>query len=123
MHINSVHEGKNSIKCENCDLNFTNDDDLKRHLKSIHEGKKSNQLFSFQYVSAGCVTRIIKRLKNTKAMGVDKIQTQVWKKGVTVLAGPIAQICNLSLTSGIFPNIFKEAIINPIFKGSGKDPH
>ena len=24
---------------------------------------------------------------------------------------------------GVFPDIFKHAIINPVFKGSGKDPH
>ena len=55
-------------------------------------------------------------------MGVDEIPTQVWKKGVVVLAGPIARVCNISLSSGIFPDIFKEAIVHPVFKGSGKDP-
>ena len=78
--------------------------------------------FSFRFVTPGSVTRIIKRLKNTKAMGVDEIPTEVWKKGVTVLAGPIARICNLSLSTGIFPNIFRQAIIQPVFKGHGKDP-
>jgi len=53
---------------------------------------------------------------------VDEIPTQVWKKGVVVLAGPIARVCNISLSTGIFPDIFKQAIIHPIFKGSGKDP-
>ena len=82
----------------------------------------SKRKFSFKFVTAGDVTRIIKRLKSTKAMGVDKIQTDVWKKGVSVLAGPIARICNLSLSSGIFPDILKQAVIHPVFKGNGKDP-
>ena len=64
----------------------------------------------------------MKRLKNTKASGVDEIQVQVWKKGIAVLAGPIAHICNISLSQGIFPEIFKQAIIQPVFKGSGKNP-
>ena len=68
------------------------------------------------------MTRIIKKLKNTKATGTDGIQTEVWKKGVVVLAGPIACICNLSLSSGIFPDIFKQSIIHPVFKGGGKNP-
>ena len=55
-------------------------------------------------------------------MGVDEIPTQVWKKGVVVLAGPIARVCNISLSTGIFPDIFKQAIIHPVFKGGGKDP-
>ena len=56
-------------------------------------------------------------------MGVDEIPTEVWKKGVTVLACPIARLCNISLSTGVFPDIFKQAIIHPVFKGSGKDPH
>ena len=61
-------------------------------------------------------------MKKTKAKGVDEIQTEVWKKGVVVLAGPIAYICNLSFTTGIFPDIFKQAIIQPVFKNGGKNP-
>ena len=36
--------------------------------------------FSFKFVSAGDITRIIKELKNTKAEGVDSIPTDVWKR-------------------------------------------
>ena len=32
-------------------------------------------------------------------------------------------VCNMSLHVGIFPDIFKQAIITPVFKGNGKDPH
>ena len=39
-----------------------------------------------------------------------------------MLASPIACICNLSLSTGIFPDILKQAIIHPVFKGNGKDP-
>ena len=34
----------------------------------------------------------------------------------------MARICNLSLSTGIFPEIFKEAIVHPVYKGSGKNP-
>ena len=61
-------------------------------------------------------------MKNTKATSVDRIPTEVRKKSVTVLAGPISRICNLSLSTGIYPNLFKEAIVHPIYKGVGKDP-
>ena len=33
--------------------------------------------FSFNFVTAGSVTKIIKKLKNTKAMGIDEIQTEI----------------------------------------------
>ena len=90
--------------------------------KSKPKATPKKKSFSFTFVTAGSVTRIIKSLKDTKAMGVDEIPTQVWKKGVVVLAGPIAHVCNISLSSGIFPDLFKEAIVHPVFKGSGKDP-
>jgi hypothetical protein len=96
---------------------------------SIDEANRKNPLndehptdrFSFKFVSAGDVTRIIKELKNTKAEGVDSIPTDVWKKGVVVLAGPIAKLCNISLSTGVFPDLFKEALVHPVHKGGGKD--
>ena len=66
--------------------------------------------FSFKFVTAGDITRIIKALKNTKAEGVDNIPTAVWKKGVVVLAGPIARLCNISLSTGVFPDLFKQSL-------------
>jgi hypothetical protein len=77
--------------------------------------------FSFKFVTAGDITRIIKDLKNTKAEGVDNIPTDVWKKGVVVLASPIAKLCNISLSTGVFPDLFKQALVHPVHKGSGKD--
>ena len=69
------------------------------------------------------MTKIVKRLKHTKAFGVDEIQIGVWKKEISVLAGPIAHLCNMSLSSGVFPDMFKKAIIHPIYKGNSKNPH
>ena len=113
-------EGKKPFKCGKCDLDFEIETDLIAHNSKVHEVKKKN--FSFDFVTAGTVTRIIKGLKTIKAMGTDEIPTEVLKKGVTVLAGPIARICNISLSTGVFPNTFKEAIVHPVFKGYGKDP-
>ena len=73
-------------------------------------------------MSASDITRIISRLRNTKALGVDGISAEVLKKGIITLAGPIARLCNVSMASGIVPNLFKEAIIHPTYKGQGKDP-
>ena len=45
----------------------------------------------------------------------------MFKNGIVNLASPIAQLCNTSMASGIVPNMFKIAIINPVYKGQGKD--
>ena len=74
---------------------------------SVHEEKKPSRCknsFSFNFVTPWHVKRIIRRLKNTKAMGSDKIPTEVWKKGASVLAGPIAKICNISMSAGEYPD-------------------
>ena len=61
------------------------------HMKDISDEKefgstgKNENLFSFRYVTAGDVTRIIRGLNNTKAEGVDNIPTSVLKKGIQSL--------------------------------------
>ena len=37
------------------------------------------------------------------------------------LAGPLAHLCNISMATGIVPNLFKKAIVHPVYKGN-KDP-
>ena len=68
------------------------------------------------------MTRIVEGLKTTKATGDEQIPTEVWNKSIVVLASLIARICNMSLSVGVFPDVFKQAIIHPVFKGNGKDP-
>ena len=77
--------------------------------------------FSFKFATAGHITRIIKELKNTRAEGVDNIPTDAWKKGVVFLACPIIRLCKITLSTGVFPDLFKQALVYPVHKGSGKD--
>jgi predicted nucleic acid binding AN1-type Zn finger protein len=39
-HIESVHEGKESFKCNVCDTAFSEKNKLNGHIESVHEGKK-----------------------------------------------------------------------------------
>ena len=90
-------------------------------LNTHPENSSNNKMFKFEFVSATDITRIISILENTKALGVDKISTEVWKKRVITLAGPVAHLCNISMSSGVVPSLFKEAIFHPVHK-PGKDP-
>ena len=83
---------------------------------------KTSGTFEFNFVNASKITKIISNLKNTKALGVDNIATEVWKKGKITLSGPIACLCNVSMATGIVPDLFKKAIVHPVYKGHGKDP-
>ena len=111
-HVASFHEGKKPFKCESFDKSSVLKSELQHHVASFHEGKKPfkgeacyskfsnsekpfgvDKAFSFSFVSASDVTKIISNLKNTKALGIDNISTEVWKKGMITLAGPIARLC------------------------------
>ena len=120
-HIELAHEGEIPHICKVCGKNFKTEEYLNNHVALVHKCT-AKTLFEFFYVTAGGVTRIVRNLKNSKAIGVHGISTEILKKGTNVLASPIARICNISLSTGIFPNVFKEAIVYPIFKGSGKNP-
>ncbi|QQP55414.1 Uncharacterized protein FKW44_008578, partial [Caligus rogercresseyi] len=54
------------------------------------------------------------------ALGVDGIPVSVLKKGIEVLAGPIAHLVNRSLASGTVPTALKMTNVLPVFKGKGK---
>ena len=94
----------------------------------IHKGQKSfigkviHDKFKFKYATKRSITKIIRSLNDTSALGVDMIPTKAWKLGVEILAGPIATLINLSLCTGKVPKLFKQAKVHPVHKGSGKDP-
>ena len=123
MKTNKVIDKRTKIlECKNASISLK----LASPQVGLHDPQSENitsqKKFAFKFVSASDVTRIIRKLNSTRAEGTDGIPTEVLKKGAAVLAGPIAKICNLSLSTGIFPDSFKKAIIHPIYKGDGKDP-
>ena len=65
----------------------------------------------------------MKNAEVTKAGGIDQISGKFLKDGVRMLAKPISDLCNLSLTLGSFPDTCKIAKVKPLFKkGSKTDP-
>ena len=55
-----------------------------------HQSVKTSGTFEFNFVNASKITKKISNLKNSKALGLDNISTEVWKKGKITLSGPIA---------------------------------
>jgi hypothetical protein len=76
--------------------------------------------FCFKFFNANRIAKTIKGLNNTEALGMDGIPTSVLKKGVEVLAGPIAHLVNRSLAEGKVPANFKIGRVHRIHKGKGK---
>jgi hypothetical protein len=76
--------------------------------------------FEWTYLSAAKVAKEIRQLNPTKALGTDGILVIVLKKGLEVLALPLAHLVNMSYTTGTVPDIFKNAKVHPVHKGGGK---
>ena len=99
---------------------------LRANLRSVStplsDWPRSSAAFHFSFASAGKISKVISAMKSTEALGLDGIPVSILKKGVDVLASPIAHLINMSLASGIVPGGFKTGLVVPIHKGKGKNP-
>ena len=71
---------------------------------------------SWHYASTHEIEKIIKSLKSKNTGGYDEISTRILKLSAPYIISPLIYICNTILSSGIFPDRLKYAIIKPIFK-------
>jgi hypothetical protein len=105
--------------------------DVRQKVNDVWQGPTDNDVtsrryvhnvpkFLFKFANAKKTTKTIRGLNNREALGVDNIPTSVLKKGVEVLAGPVAQLINMSLAEGKVPAQFKIGRVHPIHKGKGK---
>lgn len=66
------------------------------------------------------VINVIKSLKNKDSSGYDGISNNILKFCVKDISKPLTSIFNLSLETGVFPDRFKYAIVQPIHKKGDK---
>jgi len=59
---------------------------------------------------------VVKDLKGRCSSGFDGVMDPIVKKCVQFIKKPLADICNTSFASGIFPEILKIAIVKPLHK-------
>lgn len=67
------------------------------------------------------VEQIIRTLRCDAAAGWDEIPTKLLQKCSNCLVPAITHICNIAMSSGVFPKVFKRAIVHPIFKSGDRD--
>ena len=69
------------------------------------------------------VIRILKNVDITKSAGIDNVSATFLKDSGEVLASPIAQLCNLSISTSSFLDSCKTAKLFPLYtKGCKADP-
>lgn len=67
------------------------------------------------------VFNLIMKLKNKCAVGIDLISSKITKRYAALLTSPLCHIINLSISHGVFPSVFKVALVKPIHKSGSKD--
>lgn len=67
-------------------------------------------------ISDNEVLAAIKKLKSSKSVGTDKIPSFIIKGCSSVLVPALTYLFNFSLSSSVFPELWKYALIVPIFK-------
>jgi hypothetical protein len=85
--------------------------------------KSKNHLKSFVMLDVDDqeVGDIVKNMKTDSATGWDGIPSRFLKLSCRFIAPVLTYIFNLCLSSGVFPNSFKKAIITPVFKQGNRD--
>ena len=74
----------------------------------------------FSNLPVESVASTLKNLKVTKSTGLDKIPAKVLKIASSIIAPSLTFIFNLSLSSGIFIDDWKNARVCPIYKGNDR---
>jgi hypothetical protein len=59
---------------------------------------------------------VVKNFKGKSSSGFDDVTDSIVKKCMQFVKKPLAEICNASFASGIFPDILKIAIVKPLHK-------
>ena len=88
-----------------------------------YSGLAISEVFHIKSTSEEKVFKIMEKIEISKAAGIGKLSGRFLKDGAEILSKPISEICNLSISHGIYPNACKVAKLEPIFKkGKKVDP-
>ena len=82
--------------------------------------KNSFPNVNIKSISTKEVENLIKSLKPKNSSGYDEISTKLIKICSPFISSPLTHICNKSLSSEIFPDHLKYAVVKPLFKKGDK---
>ena len=77
-------------------------------------------LNNFEPVDENEICKIISRLAN-KSCSLDILPTWMVKQCTNIIVPKLTYIVNLSLSTGVFPDVLKQAVITPILKKASLD--
>ena len=114
-HIKSLFELFSKLfmdRIEKIRMNFTNN---VHNMPDIKSPTVKSRMTCFELATADEVRELIIN-SPSKTCDLDPIPTELLKSCLDVLLVPITQMVNLSLISGVFPDIFKTSHVMPLLK-------
>ncbi|MCG8066696.1 MAG: hypothetical protein JAY84_02445 [Candidatus Thiodiazotropha taylori] len=92
-------------------------------LDFVNSRKPENIHFQVPLITSDELKSILKSLDPNKSTGIDGISPKMLKLASDVLLPSLLQISNISIHTGVFPDVLKDARIIPIHKGGpSEDP-
>ena len=95
--------------------------------KNLPEGRDTSLImdegdnWGFQSTTEIEIVKIIKSLENKNSSGHDALSNRMIKREPYIFAKLLKPIINESISTGVFPNVLKSAIVIPVFKKKEKD--
>ena len=86
----------------------------------IQSSKNSFPNINLKSISTKEIENTIKSLKPKNSSGYNRISTKLIKISSPYISSPLTHVCKKSLTSGIFPDCLKYAVVKPLFKKGDK---
>jgi hypothetical protein len=75
---------------------------------------------NWRYASTYTINKITKSLKSKNTYAYNKISNRIIKLRSPYIISPLTNICNAALSSGVFPDRLKYAIVKSIYKKGSK---
>ena len=92
-------------------------DTVKKYYEKLYLAGKS---FSFEPVEHASVLTLLQQVNHSKSAGIDNLTGKFLKEGAPVLASPIRDLINLSISLSSFPDDCKIAKLKPLYKKEAK---
>ena len=82
----------------------------------LENSAENHNKFCFRPATTSDVFTLLNRMSKTKAIGLDNISVRLIRECADIISGPLSDLFNKSLMSGIFPDDWKCARVTPLFK-------
>lgn len=86
----------------------------------INDRVPDPMFFNIPYISIDMVNKMLSSLDISKSTGLDEIGPRFLKLSAASIYPVIHHILNLSISQSIFPDVWKSAKVNPLFKSGSK---